>query len=352
MFPLLGVGSRVHEYADVWRLQVVDMNEPKDRKPTGSGDARDRIDAAAQDWFLLMTSGDPTEDDHAFFNAWLAADPRHQAVYDELSALWDGIGDLNEAFVGADTRPAAHHPYASRRNPVLWGGLAAACVAVLFLVSPNLAVQITADHRAGVGEQTRIELPDGSIAWLNTDTAISVDYRTESRRIGLLRGEALFDVAKDAGRPFSVMAHNGRSTALGTVFAVRDDGAGVVVTVSEGTVEVASPLTGGETVILRARDQVRYREGAAPSAVHRVAFPAATQWREGFIAIEGLPLDDAISEIDRYRPGRIVLLADADRLDKVTARLAISSIDDGLDALAATHGLSVTRLTDYLVIVR
>ena len=147
--------------------------------------------------------------------------------------------------------------------------------------------------------------------------------------------------------------------ALGTVFNVHDDGSGVLVTVSEGTVEVTSPLDSQDPSaqavaipVLNAGEQVRYIEGAPPGPVRQVNHVSVTAWRHGFIAIRNLPLSDALSEIDRYRPGRIVLLAETNGLEPVTARVSIGSIDDGLSALVATQGLKVTQVTRYLAFVR
>lgn len=337
------------------------MTEPKDQETPEPPDSRDAIDEAAQDWFLLMTSGAPTEEDHRRLRAWQAADPRHQAAYDELRALWADIDGLHDAFAPPAAAPGQRRRggfYFGRRH-VFGAGLAAACVALVVATAPDLATRLFADHVTGVGEQARIDLPDGSVAWLNTDTAISVDYAAGRRQISLLQGEAQFEVAKDAARPFAVTAREGRSTVLGTVFSVRDDGRGAVVTVSEGTVEVASPIEDGgastsnaETAVLDLGEQVRYAQGAPPGAVRSVDPSRVTAWRDGFIAIREMPLADALIEIDRYRPGRIVLLADPEGLEPVTARLSIASVDSGLDALAATHGLTVMRLTDYLVLVR
>jgi len=231
----------------------------------------------------------------------------------------------------------------------------------LFVIAaPELTTRLNADHLTGVGQQARVALPDGSVAWLNTDTAIDVDYEGDGRHIELLRGEAQFEVVPDPARPFAVDAHRGRSTALGTVFAVRvQDPQEATVTVTEGRVEVISPVGRGAgtstdptaRAVLTADEQVAYREGAAPGPVVRA--PAkALAWRDGVIAIEGLPFAEALAEIDRYRPGRILLLADTTRLEPVTARVSLDALDRGLEALAATHDLTVTRLTDYLVLIR
>jgi transmembrane sensor len=362
------------------------MSGPNRREASERAGRRERIDDAAQDWFLLVTSGEPTRDDRARFSAWYEADPRHRAAFDELCALWADVDGLRDAFApsaaaaatsrgrapdatppaapdGATASPPRGSRFHVDRRRAVWGTLAAACVAVLLAAAPELATRFVADHRTGVGEQARIALPDGSVAWLNTDTAIEVAYTAEHRRIALLSGEAQFEVEPDADRPFVVTARDGRSTALGTVFAVRIDGTEAAVTVSEGAVAVTSPGDGPDgghvdagpntrTAVARIGEQVRYRRGTPPQPVRRVDPDAVNAWRKGFVAVEGLPLAAALAEIDRYRPGRILLLADTEDLEPVTARLSLAKIDGALDALAATHGLSAVRVTDYLVLVR
>ncbi|MGP1253560.1 MAG: FecR family protein [Kiloniellales bacterium] len=349
------------------------MSQSNDRERAVSGDLGP-IDEAAQAWFWLLSSGNATAADRAGFAAWQDADPRHRTAYEELCRLWADIDELREAFAalpglasaaGGRSRPAAPRSGGSTsrlgRGRLLWGGVAAALAIAVIVAAPQLSLRYQADHLTAVGEQARVVLPDGSLAWLNTATALAVDYREERRAVTLLRGEAQFEVAEDAERPFDVLARAGRSTALGTVFAVRDLGSGATVTVAEGLVEVVSPASGGPQsgearssgrVLLPAGRQVDYREGEGPGAVRTVAHAAMTAWRDGVVAVEGLAFERALAEIDRYRPGRILLWADASALEPVTARLSLAALDEGLDALAATHGLTVTRVTDYLVILR
>ncbi|WP_422367447.1 FecR family protein [Pelagibius sp.] len=358
--------------------------KPTERKAGADANSADAtgqaaIDEAAQDWFFTLAESTVTEDDHARFTAWRDADPRHAAAYDELCAVWDDIDSLRDAFAPPSARadqvqdhasPRPHHRFPGhttrhtrmrlgRRQP-LWGGLVAACVVLAVVAAPEVTTRLAADHRTGVGEQARVALPDGSVAWLNTDTAIAVDYDGSDRRIALLRGEAQFEVARDPERPFAVTAHGGRSTAIGTIFAVREQGVeATTVIVSEGRVEVVSPADKTDAApadpaaraVLSAGEQVAYRESATLGPVHPA--PAkALAWRDGVIVIENLPLAEALAEIDRYHPGRIVLLADTERLEPVTARLSTGAIDRGLDTLAATQNLRVTRVTDYLVLIR
>ncbi|MEQ8506259.1 MAG: FecR domain-containing protein [Rhodospirillales bacterium] len=333
------------------------MTTPDNLPPSDA--PADVIDDTAQDWFLRMTAGGGNSDARARaeFRAWLAADPRHQPAFDEVAAAWDAVGDLAPAFA-ADERKATVIPMRRRapgRRAVI-GGLMAACLA-LFIAGGalDLPVLVQADHATAAGEQRRVPLPDGSVAVLNTDTAIQVDYSDAGRRVTLLKGEALFEVAKDKARPFDVLALGGRARALGTVYAVRDVGDAAQVTVAEGTVRVMAPFAvdGESAVTLKAGDRVSYRRGGTPGAVGRAdAGAPQLAWQRGMIVLDGAPFAQALAEIDRYRPGKILLLADAAKLEPVTARLSLAALDGGIRALAATHGLRVTPVTDYLLIVR
>tara|TARA_B100000965_G_scaffold12060_1_gene9182 strand:+ start:832 stop:1779 length:948 start_codon:yes stop_codon:yes gene_type:complete len=311
------------------------------------------IDDAAQDWFLRLREGDMTTAERQAFEAWRAADPRHARAYDEVADLWRDMAPLNPMFAEERAIPANDN----RARRWVLGGLIAACLALVVAGAAwDLPLRLQADSFTDVGEQREVTLPDGSVAFLNTDTAIAVDFSGPRRRITLLKGEALFQVTKNPNRPFDVEAKDGRARAVGTAYAVRAIGDHVQVMVTEGTVRVSAPIGGGQEsgVVLNAGDQVAYRQGGAPETVvhHAPDAMPGLAWRRGMIVLEAVPLGEAFSEIDRYRPGKILLLADVAKTQPVTARVAISSLDGGIRALAATHGLSVTQVTDYLMIVR
>lgn len=329
-----------------------------------AGNNADRLSEAAteeaQEWFLRLACGAPAESDLAAFRAWHDADAGHRAAFAEVRELWNDLGDLQPALAAPPAMSAAADLAAARRSRrprprAVLGGLLAACLALVAVFAADLPTRFSADFRTAVGERARIALPDGSTAYLNTDSAIALDYSEERRRVTLLRGEAVFEVSKDPVRPFDVEALGGRATALGTAFALRRQDEDAVVTVIEGRVGVASPAGAEDlppVVRLRHDQQVSYRRGAAPGPVIAVDAAAVAPWRRGLIVIEALPLSDALAELDRYHPGRILLLGGAGREERVTARIAFDDIEGGLRALAAVHGLKVTHVTDYLVIVR
>ncbi len=355
------------------------MNEHADHRHDDRDPDAERIDAAALDWLLLMRLGEPDAADRSRFDAWRAADPRHRRAFDEHREHWNSIDDLKPAFartdpttVGTAEQPASVSawPRPTRgktenrtgrtvlQRAVKAVALAAACLALAMFAGPELLLKARTDYRTAPGEQAQVELADGSIALLNTDTAISVDFTATGRDIRLLQGEVQFTVAKDPERPFRVAAQGGSATALGTVFATRDDGNGATVTVAEGRVNVTSPgKDNGEpaakdgSVDLSAGHQVRYLQGQSPGPLRHVDPNFELAWREGFIVIDSQPLEAALAEIDRYWPGRLILMADTDGMDPVSATIPVKSITNGLDAILAVNGLNATHLIqDYIVI--
>jgi len=319
------------------------------------------IEETATDWFLRLRDGTPSPDLRAAFEAWRDSDPRHRAAYARVAELWSDIEELRPAF--ASDQAMAPDPVLEKRRwwrPSLSRRLAipaalAASVLAAVLLVRDVAFAPTADHETEVGQQARIDLPDGSVGFLNTDTAIALKYAEGHRRIDLLRGEAWFDVAPNASRPFSVHVLDGASTATGTAFAVRDADDRVTVTVTEGTVRVeprAMVDGASDGRSLKAGNQVSYDAEGTLGTVRTVDVEAVAAWRRGQIRFDGLPLSDAFAEIDRYRPGTILLIAPFESFDPVTATLSLDSLDQGLEALAATHGLSVYRPAPFLTLVR
>src|SRR5690606_23248529 len=123
-------------------------------------------------------------------------------------------------------RPAAVRPTAdlvSTRTGgrLRWAALAASLVACAWLMATWLPGPAgPAMHRTALGEVLRLPLADGSAVTLNSASEIRVDFSASHRQIDLLRGEALFDVARDVRRPFVVAADGVEVVAVGTSFSV------------------------------------------------------------------------------------------------------------------------------------
>lgn len=322
------------------------------------------IDEIATDWLLRLNESDADSQDFEAFNEWCAQAPKHREAFNRVAGLWSDLESIEATISGEDTDnivafPAAPVPDANpaprtrKTSRTAWAGAIAACITCIAVISALQAPSYYADYKTAAGEQSVIHLEDGSIGYLNTDTALDVSIGPEGRRIHLLKGEALFEVTKDPERPFEVKAHAGRSTALGTAYAVRTDSrfGETSVTVTEGTVSVHTAARESARTIVKGGQQIRYSDDGSLGPVTRINPENALAWRRGLVSFDNLPLKDALAEINRYTPGLIILLPEEVGSKTVTATLSIKSLDDGLEALAATQQLSVYRVSSYLTLI-
>ena len=94
-------------------------------------------------------------------------------------------------------------------------------------------------YETTIGEQRTLELADGSVIHLNTDSKIAVRFDASSRQVELMRGEALFNVGHDAARTFTVHAAQAVIQAIGTEFDVYRSAGDTRVAVIDGLVQLS-----------------------------------------------------------------------------------------------------------------
>ncbi|WP_158085762.1 FecR family protein [Henriciella aquimarina] len=304
--------------------------------------------AQARAWVIREQSGPFDKADRDALEAWLARSDENRRAHERARSLWLGLAPLEEAFAAPAEAPAKRK---LGRHAGLGGAIAvlAACLAVLWLGLPGWIVSWQADFSTGTGEQLRADLPDGSIAYLNTASAIDVAFSEDRRVVRLLKGEAYFDVEENPDRPFSVRAAGGAATALGTEFIVRRNEADTRVMTVEGLVGVTHG-GGDEPVRLKAGFMTHYSKDGISQAPEAFDVSSAAPWRTGRIVLGDLPLPDAIEELDRYVPGRILLMTEGP-FDRVSGVFSVDHAQAAIETLAATHGLRVNRVTPWLVIL-
>jgi transmembrane sensor len=213
-----------------------------------------RIDEEAARWAARHVLADWTDAEEAEFQAWLAADRRHQGAYLRAEASYHALEDAVLASPAPvpsnDDEPIAAPAagwWTKRARPALAAGLAiAACVTAVALIrTPGSTVL----EMHGAHER----LADGSSVVFGKGGAISASIDGKTRRITLDRGSATFHVAKDRSRPFIVRSGQVYAEATGTVYSVRRVGsAGGAVRVSEGSVKVWEQGARDKAVMLHA----------------------------------------------------------------------------------------------------
>lgn len=305
------------------------------------------IEDEARERLVLLTSGRATERDLAALKRWCGQSERHARAFAEANRLWDGIAAA-APFGGPLGRPPAR-TY-GRRALVIAGSTAAAAAVGYCVVRPPLALwpsvsEYRADVRTGTGERRQLALTD-VVVDLNTRT--SVNLRRDGNEVELVTGEAAIATARPLAAPLTVVAAGGRLQVSDGQFNLRcDDGQRSVVTCRRGSVAIEGL---GAAVTLREGQQTAYAHGALEAAV--TVDPAVVMaWRDGQLVFRRTPLSQVIDEINRYRPGRIVVMNAALGRRPVEARVALDRTDDLIVLVHEAYGAHVTRLPAGIVVL-
>ena len=259
---------------------------------------KNKIDATAAEWVAREDAGPLSAEESNALAAWLAADSRHLGAYGRMHAI---MMRTDRIYRGASVEADEHQRTSGTRGRN-WGTRLLAMAASLTLVAG--AAWFAMERQAGVhgtriGEVAHVSLEDGSEITLNTDSRVRVRFKQGRRSIELLRGEAMFDVAKDPQRPFVVSAGDTQVIAVGTSFTVKRSTAQVDVLVREGIVQVQEQKQ--ELRLLRG-DKVRLATRAAPvvKKVDEAEVRRELAWRNGMIAFSGQTLQEVTQEFARY----------------------------------------------------
>lgn len=304
----------------------------------------ERISREAAAWFVARREGGPgaaAPGEPGAFAAWIAADPRHRKAYAEIERLWTGAA----ALPGLDT-PAGGAAGVSRRHLVR-GATAGLAVLALGGAALLLPAHPFADLQTGTGERRRLALPDGSTVELSTATALSLTFDASRRRVTLIDGEAFFQVATDPARPFMVEAGGGATTALGTAFSVARDGGETRVSVAEHAVSVA---VGRQAVRVEAGQALRYGSRGI-GAVEESDLAVDLAWREGRLVFQSVPFARVVAALDRWRPGRTILMDRALGRRVVTVIVDVRRSDAMLATLSRALPVRLVTVSPYLTLI-
>ena len=134
------------------------------------------------------------------------------------------------------------------------------------------------------------------------------------RRVTLLSGAAVFDVTSDANRPFVVETEDSTAKVLGTVFDVRNSAGVVRLSVAEGEVEVAHPITFyGISIGIKNRRSVTAGEHITADRIAGLSQAKTFNpddfaiWRKGRLRYQNATLAEVIEDANRYSARKIVL---------------------------------------------
>jgi transmembrane sensor len=302
-----------------------DNDSSPEREPT-------TLEQAALDWVVRCERG-LTEEQECALSEWFDADSRHRELFKEFGGTWNLMGNARDE----SCRVAAEWPEEAaalqrfeadavpgrRRGGAraAWWSLAAAAA---------IAVGIAGWRHGGrntpiateIGGSRQLTLSDGSMVALNTDSSVVPAFAPDERRVRLERGEAFFQVAKDAARPFVVEAAGVGVQAVGTAFNVRVHPDAIEVLVTEGTVRVApashsagrgdfAEVTAGQRVIVPTGVKSAAASGGAPTLdvaqVPADELQRRLAWQDRRLEFSDTTLGEVTAEFNRYNRRKLII---------------------------------------------
>jgi transmembrane sensor len=275
-------------------------------------------------WLTRLRSAESHDATQREFVEWLKQSPQHVKHYLELASLDVTLQDsalYDDSALGVSTHSESlnivqwpqvksHAPPAVRQQPsrrsVRRLFMAASVIAVLALGGLYAIRWVTSsdEYRSRLGEIRSFELIDGSVVTLNTQSEIRVQYTQVARDIELVRGEALFKVAKRSNLPFRVHVNNTVVQAIGTEFNVYRKATGAIVTVMEGRVAILPPqaqtLPEPQRLELEAGEQVAVASSRVVRRLDPPEVARVTTWTQRRLVFDRVPVAEVVAELNRY----------------------------------------------------
>ena len=291
-------------------------------------DKAEPLDREAHRWVTQLVSGEARVVDVEAIGQWRKQSPAHESAFADAIKQWRDFGLVGHKLRARADLPVWTPPLVSRRAVLGGVGALAASMAGYVVVRPPLGLwpslsEFAADYRTATGEQRHVTLADEVSVRMNSQTSITVPRSTDDRdQVELIVGEAAF--ATTSQRALEVLAGDGRTVARQARFDVRNIGSTVCVTCFDGDLRVEF---GAEVATISAKQQVRYGAGGLRSAVS-IDPVEAEAWHDGVLIFHFTPLSEVIAEINRYRPGKVILMNASLGQNAVSGRFSIRRMDE------------------------
>ena len=278
------------------------------------------------------------------FTAWLEADPRHAAAYDEV-ALADVLLDEHREALRADGSIAANEnePAATAQPRIWmrWAGTAIAAALIAMVAVPQFRGPAATDYTTADSAR-EIALTDGSTILLAPHSHLTVSGRHDERIA--LAGGAWFEVRHDPARQMAITAGEVTITDIGTSFDVQAADGRVRVAVAQGRVAISSPSLAAPIALSEGRNLL-FDAAAGTARTGSVPREDIGAWRAGRLSYDAAPLSLVAGDLARYA-GLTITVAPAIRDREFSGTLAFGNGNTALRDLSQLMGLSLRRESD------
>jgi transmembrane sensor len=307
-------------------------------------------------WIVRLKTDEPTRADVLELERWRALSTAHEEAFKRAARIHRNAGLVADKLTAATNTPSVVHPAAWRplmsRRAVLGGGLAAAGVAGYAVLQPPLGMwpsfqELSADYRTAKGEQREVQITPEVALDLNTQTSIALRSLQSQPTIELISGEVLVSARRPTSGPLIMVAAGGQIAASETRFNAQCFDGDVSVTCLEGTVDIRHS---GQSARIGKGQQLSYTRAGIGTSVS-IDPAEVTAWQSGVLVFRDRPLASVVEEVNRYRPGKIVIVSAELKQRAVNGDFEIKKLDSFVTQVEQLFGAHATSLPGGLVLL-
>lgn len=192
---------------------------------------------------------------------------------------------------------------------------------IYFFMQPEENFRLT-EYRCGPGEVKKVVLSDGSNVWLNNySVLVAIEpFQDKTRNVRLI-GEAYFEIAHNADKPFIVESGNLKTEVLGTSFNINAYSGEETqeITLFEGSVKLRPNNMPNKSLLMEPGEQVTVSEKNNKFYISEVATDKPAAWRSGVLRFNNEELSRIARELERKFNTRIVIASHETRNLRFTA---------------------------------
>lgn len=307
------------------------------------------LECAAR-WFSRLQAAPGDAELRAQWHQWLEQGEAHHQAWSYIERISQRFSDLRQQ------GPAAHQTLASlraeqysRRRLLNQLGVLAGVGVLGWLGWRSNALDslqaMRAQYRTAVGERRNEWLSDGTQVWLNSGSALDVQFDDHRRELVLFGGEVLIETGHRDTRPLRVRTRAGLLEPLGTRFSVREDGPSTQLNVYQGAVRITCKDS-RRNVTVQAGQQVTFNASDAGPVTRAEARREA--WSRGLLLAEDMSLGQFIKELGGYRRGHLGVDPAVANL-RVMGSFSLADTNQALAQLEEVLPVRVQRRFDWWV---
>jgi transmembrane sensor len=163
----------------------------------------------------------------------------------------------------------------------------------------------------------------------------------------LLAGEAFFDIAPDASRPFVVDVRGIEVKVLGTAFDAQVTSTRTEVALLRGSIEALPGKDGKPSLLMKPGDMLAVEHATGAVTIGKVSTEDIGAWREGKVFIADATVASVVELIQRYHPAWLSLPDRSLASRKVSGLFDLRNPDHALSALVEPFGGKVRSVTPW-----